>query len=124
VGRARRAVEHFALAAGADERTAEDARLAVSEAATNVVLHATASRMVVHASCRAGRIDVVVSDDGSGLRARDDSPGLGLGLGIIAACTERLDIAQPSGGGSALQMTFPLPVSVARSAAEPEAQPG
>lgn len=115
VGKARRAVEDFALSAGADLRTAEDARLAVSEAATNAVLHAGASRIVVHASCHAGRIEVVVSDDGTGLRARDDSPGLGLGLGIIAACAKRLDIAQPNAGGSALHMTFPLALGAVRA---------
>ena len=53
-------------------------------------------------------IRIVVSDDGSGLTARPDSPGLGLGLPIIAHITDDLVIHDAPGGGTVVQMDLPL----------------
>ena len=62
--------------------------LAVSEACTNVVMHAYVSAaapgsLTVEASQRNGELVVAVRDEGQGMLPRPDSPGLGLGLSII-----------------------------------------
>src|SRR5919205_3332794 len=60
-----------------------DVKLAVTEACTNVVVHAYPDGegpMSVSAALRDRRLTVVVSDEGRGIVPRPDSPGLGLGL--------------------------------------------
>ncbi len=49
----------------------------VSEAVTNVVRHAGASRAIVEVGVDSGRLVAAVRDDGSGFRA-DSTPGVGL----------------------------------------------
>jgi serine/threonine-protein kinase RsbW len=88
-------------------------RLAVSEAATNVVVHAyrdapKAGEIELAASLAGGELWVIVADSGSGLRARRDSPGLGLGLGLIAGVADGIDLVQRAGGGLELRMRFGL----------------
>lgn len=108
---ARRAVEGIATVAGACPGTVEALRLAVSEACTNVVLHAyretDAGRMHVHALVEAGDLLVVVADHGVGIRPRPDSPGLGLGLPLIGQLTEDLSV-ECRNGTNRLTMRFRL----------------
>jgi anti-sigma regulatory factor (Ser/Thr protein kinase) len=112
VGRLRRIVVSFAGRSGATLRQREDIALALSEALSNAVQHA------YHGCDRPGMIDVrasrsddalvvAVRDDGIGLDARVDSPGLGLGLGLIGQVTERLELidALP---GLCVRMTFTI----------------
>lgn len=93
------------------ERT-EDIRLAVSEALSNAVLHAyrdspAAGDLEVIAVRDDGSVEVVVRDSGSGLSPRPDSPGLGLGLPVIARTTDRYVIEQPDApGGTEIRMRF------------------
>ena len=93
------------------ERT-EDIRLAVSEALSNAVLHAYCGAsepgdLEVSAVRADGSIEVVVRDRGSGMAPRPDSPGLGLGLPVIAQTTDGYDIEQPAAaGGTAIRMRF------------------
>src|SRR5690349_204949 len=103
----------FARDAGAPDDSISSIRLAVSEAATNVVLHAYAHRPEpgkVHV--RVARDDdvlsVVVSDDGGGMLPRQDSPGLGLGLPLIAQLVDGLEVGPRAGGGTELCMRFEL----------------
>lgn len=95
------------------ERDAPDPHaigLAVTEAATNVILHAyrdTAPgevRVVVCAEDE--RFVVVVRDWGTGLRPRVDSPGLGLGLPIIASLATEFRVEAADGQGTLLRMHF------------------
>jgi anti-sigma regulatory factor (Ser/Thr protein kinase) len=52
-------------------------------------------------------IDVSVTDNGSGMAPRDDSPGLGLGLPLIRHLADQFDHGRPSGGvGTELWMRF------------------
>jgi serine/threonine-protein kinase RsbW len=91
-----------------------DLRLAVSEAVTNVVLHAyrdddrpgTVTVTVdVHPGER--KVTVRVRDEGSGVHPRSDSPGMGLGLPLIAQVADELEIGPASeGAGTELCMTF------------------
>jgi anti-sigma regulatory factor (Ser/Thr protein kinase) len=94
-----------------DERTA-DIALAVTEACANAVLHAyhdvigifeVAAKLVPE-----GRLVVIVRDHGSGMAPRVDSPGLGVGLPVMAAIAEALEIDAPDGSGTLVKMTFDL----------------
>ena len=94
---------------GVDEGTVKRIALAVSEAATNAVLHGFRDRTgTIHVTVRddGDAVEVVVADDGIGLTPRADSPGLGLGLGLIAEISDDLRICTPSSGGTELRMRF------------------
>jgi anti-sigma regulatory factor (Ser/Thr protein kinase) len=119
---ARSAVVAFAAAAGLSSERLEGVRLAVSEALSNVVVHAYPDRTgEIHltASVAGGQLRVLIADDGAGLWPRVLGPGLGLGLGLIAHETDELTIAKRAGGGTELRMLFKLrtgqPTSEVRS---------
>jgi serine/threonine-protein kinase RsbW/stage II sporulation protein AB (anti-sigma F factor) len=112
----RRAVATVARRFGASADALVQINLAVTEAATNAVVHAYRDRP----PARAGRVHVVVAldapgclgvrvrDHGVGLSPRPDSPGLGLGLGLMAHKSDRLDVRAPSGGGTEVALRFRL----------------
>jgi hypothetical protein len=70
--------------------------LAVSETVTNAVVHAYVGRApgLVSVRCRADgeRLIVHVIDEGVGVAARDDSPGVGHGLATVGALAQALEI--------------------------------
>ena len=91
----------------------DDVELAASEAATNVVIHAYGDREVpgtidVSATVVADELWVIITDVGLGLRPRPDSPGLGLGLAIIAQLADGVDLVRPAEGGLELRMRFAM----------------
>jgi serine/threonine-protein kinase RsbW len=97
----------------AQERGFEDTSrvaLAVSEAMTNVVLHAyrdsEVGDMRVVACDEPDRLVVVVRDYGDGMRPRTDSPGLGMGLPLITQMTDDLQIEAAQEKGTLLRMHF------------------
>jgi len=49
---------------------------------------------------------VVVTDEGTGMVPRPDSPGLGMGLPLIARLAHRLEVSSHIPTGTRLQMTF------------------
>jgi serine/threonine-protein kinase RsbW len=51
-------------------------------------------------------LEVDVFDDGRGMMPRRDSPGLGVGLPLVAAFAERFQIETRPGGGTAICMFF------------------
>jgi anti-sigma regulatory factor (Ser/Thr protein kinase) len=92
-----------------------DIAQAVSEACINAVVHAyrasdrpvngQAFRLV--AECDGTTVSVTVSDDGDGMTPRSDSPGLGLGLPLIATLSDDVEISSPScGTGTVVAMRF------------------
>ena len=88
-----------------------DVKLAVTEACTNVVVHAYGDEegpMAVTAALRDGRLTVVVSDEGRGIVPRPDSPGLGLGLPLIATLAESLELGTGKDDETEVRMTFVL----------------
>jgi len=108
---ARRALSAFAAAAGASEEQVEDVRLAASEALTNAVVHAyrdDSGMISVTAAVVEDELWMLISDDGCGLGARADRPGLGLGLALIAQITDDLMIVPRSSGGTEVRMRFNL----------------
>ena len=107
----RREVAAFAGNAGMGEDGIGDIQLAVSEAATNAVVHAyreSEGRLHVRAYVDGTDLIVVVCDTGSGLAPRPDSPGLGLGMPLMAGVTTRFSVIS-RGRGTEVHMAFALP---------------
>ena len=89
----------------------EDISLAVSEAATNAVLHAYVGDaepgpLVLSASLLDDRVHVVIRDHGRGMTPRPDSPGLGLGLPLMTRLADAVQISTHPDGGTEVRMTF------------------
>jgi serine/threonine-protein kinase RsbW len=87
----------------------EDMRLAVTEACTNVVRHAYTDgdgAIDVVVRPKGGELEVVVQDTGRGLGPSPDTAGPGLGLPLIAALADRLEIDRSTSAGSRLVMSF------------------
>ena len=89
----------------------EALRLAVGEACTNVVVHAYRDQDApgsVHVRAIAGDNGLVVevSDDGCGPSPRGDSPGLGLGLPLMAQLSRELEITGREPRGTKVRMVF------------------
>jgi serine/threonine-protein kinase RsbW len=95
-----------------DEQTLADIKLAVTEACTNVVIHAyepdEVGPLEVDASIRDRRLKVVIRDRGRGIVPRPDSPGLGLGLPLIATLAESLELGKDAQDNTEVRMTFAL----------------
>lgn len=99
-----------------DEQMLADIKLAVTEACTNVVIHAydgADGLLEVDALIEERRLTVVVRDHGRGIVPRPDSPGLGLGLPLIATLAESLELGKEDGGDSTeVRMTFLLDLAL------------
>jgi serine/threonine-protein kinase RsbW len=95
-----------------DEEVVSDIRLAVTEACTNVVVHAypdgREGPMEVFATLLGEELTVVVRDEGTGIGPRPDSPGLGLGLPLIASLTESVQLGRDEEERTEVRMTFSL----------------
>ena len=98
---------------GATSPQRGDIALAVSEALTNVVMHAYVGRpsgaMRIRTERVNGRLLIEVEDDGVGLRPRLDSPGAGLGLALIGTLSSELVLTSGrEGRGTLVQMAFAI----------------
>jgi serine/threonine-protein kinase RsbW len=90
--------------------TMDDIVLAVSEAATNVVVHAygeTAGTMTLVARVADGRLHVLVRDHGCGIVAPADQPVLGHGLALMTHVAASFEIVG-SPAGTDVVMAFDL----------------
>jgi serine/threonine-protein kinase RsbW/stage II sporulation protein AB (anti-sigma F factor) len=116
VGVARRAVTELAQTCGADPHAVA---LCVSEAVGNAVVHGYRDGRtgVVRVLARMDADDttfcVDVKDEGIGPAPRADSPGLGLGVPLIASLTKHLEIV-PGEPGCRVTMWFDTVHSGAR----------
>jgi serine/threonine-protein kinase RsbW len=106
----RHALRGLLEASGVTEERISDITLAVTEACANAVLHAypdTNGQFEAFADLSpAGELVVTVRDHGSGMAPRVDSPGLGVGLPVMAAIADALEIDTPEGSGTVVRMTF------------------
>ena len=98
---------------GVDQSVAQAVALAVTEACSNVVVHAYREReepgeMTVLVERAGDFLCVTVLDDGLGIAPRLDSPGLGMGLPLISQITDRLDLRSRREGGAEVSMRFDL----------------
>lgn len=94
-----------------DDQTLSDIKLAVTEACTNVVVHAYPDGegpMGLRALIDDRRLYLVVLDRGRGIVPRPDSPGLGLGLPLIATLAESLELGTGRGEETEVRMVFDL----------------
>ena len=100
----------FAEAMRLPDELVEDLRLAVTEACTNVVRHAYPPEQTgpVEISIQPleEHVSVIVSDRGRGIGTSSDTTGPGLGLPLIAAIADVVELQPVPGGGSRVAMTF------------------
>ena len=108
----RHALRGLLEASGISDERIADIALAVTEACANAVLHAyadDAGQFEVGAALSAeGALVVTVRDHGTGMAPRVDSPGLGVGLPVMAAIADALEIDRPGDAGTLVRMTFDL----------------
>jgi anti-sigma regulatory factor (Ser/Thr protein kinase) len=89
----------------------------VSEAATNAILHAYASTetrgeaFTISTASNGSLFSVWVTDEGQGGTPNVPSPGLGLGLKLMARLCERLLIGVLKDGRTQIEMRFDLRVA-------------
>lgn len=106
-----------------DEQTLSDIRLAVTEACTNVVVHAypdgEEGPLEVQAMLSGEELTLVVRDQGHGIVPRPDSPGLGLGLPLIASLAEAVELTRDDDKHTEVRMTFSVPGAQQPSDPEP-----
>jgi serine/threonine-protein kinase RsbW len=111
------AVVRQALAGMADALDFEpsvlaDMKMAVTEACTNVVVHAydeNAGVLEVEMLADEHGVTIVVRDHGAGIQprpARSEPPALGLGLPLIAALSDSFELRGSAGQGTEVRMTF------------------
>lgn len=116
VGIVRNQMAALAGDCGLSESAIADVKLAVSEAATNALIHGYRERdgrIHVEATLTGDELVISIRDEGLGMRPRSDSPGLGLGLPVIASVAKRLEILDDEGPGTRLQMAFACPCAPA-----------
>src|SRR3954469_1611329 len=99
---------------GLTESRLLDINTAVSEACNNVVVHAYEGEhgpLVVFLCVQDSELEVVVRDDGVGIRPRAPEPGLevqGLGLSLIQTLSDRVEFLGGISQGTEVRMAFSL----------------
>lgn len=87
-----------------------DVKLAVSEACANAVVHAYADGepglLDLELVTRPEHLEIVIRDHGRGMMPRADSPGLGVGLPLMASLAESLELSNRADGGTEVRMSF------------------
>jgi serine/threonine-protein kinase RsbW len=100
----------FAEALRLPNAVVEAARLAVTEACTNVVRHAydgtEPGPLEIVIRPVGDALDVIVTDRGRGIGPSPDTGGPGLGLSLIGALVHSLEIQHAPRTGSRLAMSF------------------
>jgi anti-sigma regulatory factor (Ser/Thr protein kinase) len=111
VAEMRRLLVAFAGRAGGGDTVVEAVARAVTEAVSNVVVHAYEPGEIglvrVTADVEDGALEVVVADDGLGFRP-GSSGGMGLGLSMIASSSSRFAISARDPHGTEVWMRFLL----------------
>jgi anti-sigma regulatory factor (Ser/Thr protein kinase) len=92
----------------------DDIKTAVSEACNNVVLHAYEGGegpMALRVHINENSLEILVSDQGSGIRPRppSDERMQGIGLSVIQALTDRVVFSGAGGEGTEVSMVFVAP---------------
>jgi serine/threonine-protein kinase RsbW len=108
----RQVVGALAEAFGLPPETRFDVQLAVTEACANVVRHAYEDGLgpiEITVDPEADALKIVVADHGRGIGPSPDSNGPGLGLPMIAALAEKVEIEHAPGTGCRVAMVFPRP---------------
>ena len=109
VPEARRAVLAVAAAHGAAADELDRICLAVSEAVTNAVVHAYGGRpgeIRLSAAASGRALCVSVCDRGCGFGAAGMSAGLGIGMAVMGASCDALNVIPGPDGGTVIEMSF------------------
>lgn len=109
----RQALAGMADALAVDAAVLADMKMAVSEACTNVVVHAyedTDGMLEVEMSADDVGLTIRVRDHGRGIQPQvkqsREVPALGLGLPLIAALSDTFELQGAVGEGTEVRMTF------------------
>ena len=108
----RQALAGMADALDVDAAVLADMKMAVSEACTNVVVHAyddDEGLLEVDMSADEVGLTIRVRDHGTGIQPQvrtRDVPALGLGLPLIAALSDSFELQGGTGEGTEVRMTF------------------
>ena len=109
----RHTLSRWARELGVREEVISSLGLAVSEATTNAVVHAYADLpdpgqgiVKIDAAVDEDLLSVTVCDEGRGMKPRPDSPGLGLGLPLIAQMATSFEVHEGTAGGTEVRMSF------------------
>jgi len=108
----RQALAGMADALAFDAAVLSDMKMAVTEACTNVVVHAydeEAGELEVEMLAGEEDLTIVVRDHGTGIQpkpTRTEPPALGLGLPLIAALSDAFELRGTAGQGTEVRMTF------------------
>jgi anti-sigma regulatory factor (Ser/Thr protein kinase) len=111
VGVVRQALAGVADALDFDPSVLADMKMAVTEACTNVVVHAYEDDGTLEVEILTGEegLTIVVRDQGTGIQPRPaqaGAPALGLGLPLIAALSDAFELRGSAGAGTEVRMTF------------------
>lgn len=124
---ARDTAAQMAAQAAASDQDVDSIRLAVSEAVTNVVRHAYPGRrgpvQILIAGVEDRELAILVADRGCGLRRPSTNPGCGFGMKLMAQTADDLVIAERSGGGTEVRLTFRLHRRSGRARRGPNTKP-
>jgi anti-sigma regulatory factor (Ser/Thr protein kinase) len=110
----------FARDQGADDAMLHRIAVAVSEAVSNAVIHAyprcTRGQVRYVADLEDGDLEIVIADDGVGIRADPAGDGIGLGLSVIATLSSDFAItARRRGLEVWMRFVLPAPADVRRA---------
>jgi serine/threonine-protein kinase RsbW len=114
---ARQAMSGLADALAWDAAFLVDLKIAVSEACSNVVAHAYpddghAGPILLRAWVDGTTLTVSVADEGRGITPTiSKGAGLGLGLPLMAALSDEVQVKSATEGATEVTMTFTLPVA-------------
>ncbi len=119
---ARLVVSHVGQVAGFGPEEIYDLKLAVTEAATNVIRHAAVDSFEIQYRALPGEVEVTVSDAGGGFEVNECAPPSeggdgGFGLSVIRNLVDEMVVDSTAGGGTRLTM-------IRRSGASAEASNG
>jgi anti-sigma regulatory factor (Ser/Thr protein kinase) len=112
---ARGAVAELATRVGVTGEQLDAIRLAVSEAASNAVLHAypdAEGTFRVRAAAIGRRLTVFITDNGCGPDVPSSRPGLGVGFGVISASSDLCTIRRGKDGGTHVGMRWKIEPSI------------
>jgi signal transduction histidine kinase len=108
VGRIRDAARAFAEQHGAVRP--DDVALAVHEVCANTALHPDrdggSGSLELTATCDAGRLTFVIEDHAAEISSSPDSPGLGIGLAIVAQLSDAFELESSAIAGTRLRLVF------------------
>lgn len=92
-----------------EQQDVYDLKLAITEAATNVIRHAAVDSFEIEYRASPGAVEITVKDTGEGFETEDftGDPGAqgGFGLAVIRSLVDEVALESTAGDGTRLRMT-------------------